>query len=260
MSFSTCTRLSRLAAAMLLSLTSLSPLHAQELEADEIAVFDGDSRLDYPGSPALDLASPATIEFWVAAAWIEEPAYDPCVLAALGEAGLIVSVHITADRKAIGVYHGSEFAAVEFDFTDGLMHRVVLSAVAPDVTEVEIDGDTIGLLPLGLGRGEPVTSFHLGSLDGEQAPFVGALARLRVWDAVLDQDTPIDHLRAQSLFSGEGLSLAVYLPADAGFPPPTDDGEAETLSDEELGVYAAPQPQRRTLAPRGSADSTENVR
>ncbi|MGQ0698929.1 MAG: hypothetical protein ACT4PZ_11890 [Panacagrimonas sp.] len=220
-----------------------TPLMAQDLDADEIAVFDGESRLDYPGSPALDLSSPATVEFWVAPAWNEAPAYDPCVLASVGEAGLIFSVHITADRKRIGVFDGRSFVTLPFDFTDGLMHRVVLMAVAPEVTEVEIDGDTIGLLALGLGDGSPSAAFHIGSLDGEQAPFVGALARLRVWDAVLDDSTSADQLRAQTLFSQESLALAVYVPLADSLPAAPDDGAVEPA------VAPAQPTARRALRP-----------
>ena len=232
-------------AALLLTAGCVAPLMAQDLDADEIAVFDGESRLDYPGSPALDLSSPATVEFWVAPAWKEEPAYDPCVLSSVGEAGLIFAVHITADRKRIGVFDGASFVSLPFDFTDGLMHRVVLMAVAPQVTEVEIDGDTIGLLPLGLGDGSPSAAFHIGSLDGEQAPFVGALARLRVWDAVLDKNTSADSLRAQSLFSQDSLALALYVPLADALPAAPDDGVVEEASEPAPAAPAA----RRALRP-----------
>ncbi|MGQ0698931.1 MAG: LamG-like jellyroll fold domain-containing protein [Panacagrimonas sp.] len=185
---------------------------AQTLDPGEIAVFDGQSRLDYPGNPALNLRSPATVEFWVSAGWTQAPDYDPCVLASLGEAALNFAVHIAADRQAIGLFAKGAFAALPFDFRDGLMHHVAVISIADGLSEVQIDGASIGHLPLGFGDG-PSLSFHLGSLDGEQAPFVGALARVRLWHAALDANTRPEDLAAQSMISPAELSLAVYPPA-----------------------------------------------
>lgn len=214
------------AAALGLALLG-SGASAQALDPDEIALFDGQSRLDFPGSPALTLRSPATVEFWASAGWTEVPDYDPCVLASLGETDLNFAVHITADRQRIGLFAQGAFAALPFDFSDGLMHHVAVISIGAGFSEVQIDGASIGHLPLGFGQ-SPNRSFHLGSLDGEQAPFVGALARVRLWNAELDGSTPPEALAAQSMFSPEGLSLAVYPQiADPAADPPA--GTRRTL-------------------------------
>lgn len=220
------------AAAALAVLASTAT--AQTLEADEVVVFDGQSRLDYPGSPALVPGFPATLEFWIAPAWQDPLAYDPCVVSSMGLEQVNYAVHIGADRQSIGLFVGDRHARLPFDFSDGRMHHVALLSYGPELTEVRINGASVGTLGLGLGNG-PSLSFHLGSLDAEQAPLVGALARVRLWDSLLDEQTPPENLRAQSLFVGDQLSLAVY-PREEVDPAP-------------LTGPATEAPGRRTLSP-----------
>jgi hypothetical protein len=182
---------------------------AQQLDPDEVAIFDGESRLNYQGDQAFELSAPATVEFWVSAGWLETLDYDPCVLSSVGEAGINFAAHITGDRSAIGLYAGQRFASLPFDFTDEAIHHVAFFSLSSNLTEVQIDGVRRGLLAVGFQR-SPSVSFHLGSLDGEQSPFVGALARVRLWTELAGPDTDPSALAAQSLFSSSSLSLAVY--------------------------------------------------
>ena len=242
--------------AMLLA-ASTFPGYAQELAPDEVAVFDGSSRLDYPGSPALELSAPASVEFWVSPGWRDVPAYDPCIVSSIGEAGVNFAVHITADRKSIGLYAGERFATLPFDFTDALMHHVALISFGPELTEVQIDGETAGLLKLGFAE-SPSVSFHIGSLDGEQAPFVSAVARVRLWNTVLGPDANPDDLAAQSTFSREGLALAVYpLDAETILAGLSTAEEAQPDPDETPEPVALPV--RRTLKPLRESGDAEPV-
>ncbi len=104
----------------------ITSVRGEALATDEVLLLDVASGLDFQGGVSLTMSPPATLEFWVAATWIEEPAYDPCLFSLEGEDGVAYSVHVQADRRAIGLYAGGGYAALPFDFSDGRMHSVTL--------------------------------------------------------------------------------------------------------------------------------------
>ena len=166
---------------LLVLLVSAAPwfASAEDIAADELAVFDGETRLDYAGHPAFQFSTPATVEFWIAPSWLETAEFDPCVVSSLSENSVNFAICIGADRNSIGLYAGEKYASLPFDLSDDNLHHVAVISMTPEFTEVVVDGESQGLLELGfLNQGS--SSFHLGSLDGEQSPFMGLIGRLPV--------------------------------------------------------------------------------
>ncbi len=228
-------------AAALVALAGAAP--AQTFDPDEVAVFDGAARLDYPPSESFALAAPATIELWVAAGWTESPGYDPCVLAAIDEGGVAYAIHLGADRRSLVLYAGDRIARADFDFSDGAMHHVMVRALGESSSEVAVDGEEPVLLAIGVKK-RPNLGFHVGSLDGEQAPFIGAIARVRLWNALLDADTEETELAAQSFFSEDGLRMKTYPQA------PLDEGDAAETA---VVAPAEPPPAPEAAPPAATA-------
>lgn len=184
---------------------------------EQVAFFSGKEGLDFDASPAFCLASPATVELWVKPTWVRSPGYDPCVLASIGERGVDFAIHISADKQSIGLYAGDRFLSAPFDFTGDVMHHLVIVSYGPGLSEVQVDGETVGLLDIGFFPSVNL-GLHVGSLDGDQAPFIGAIARIRLWNAPAgaeDEPDP-ESLAAQSRFTDDGMEITTY-------PPPEDD-------------------------------------
>jgi len=190
-----------------------SLVHGEALGEDEVLLLDVASGLDFRGGVSLSMAPPATLEFLVAATWSKEPAYDPCLLSLEGQDGVAYSVHVRADRKAIGLFASGGYATLPFDFSDGRMHSVTLVSYSSTLSEFFVDGNSVGVIPLG-PPGIPAEMFHLGSLDGTQAPFTGALARLRFWQGVPVSGLAASDLLAQTTVEGQNMSLLMYAEPD----------------------------------------------
>jgi hypothetical protein len=223
-----------------LCLSHLPTAAAQTPDSAELVSFDGSTRLDFAGSAELAPSPPATLEFWVSPEWSAPLDYDPCVLSALGAAGVNYAVHIGGDRRSIKLFAGDRTASAPFDFSDRLMHHVALIAYDRELTEVQVDGRPIGRLGLGFPDA-PTVSFHLGSLDGEQVPFIGRLARLRLWDSIVDASSSGEDLAAQLQPSAQGYALAIY-PLSARVSPAAQSGDVAADDD-------AAATTRRTLSP-----------
>ncbi|MCP5180550.1 MAG: hypothetical protein H6994_11750 [Pseudomonadales bacterium] len=204
-------------AACMLLLASMACGQAAAEEpvgADEALLMDGRSGMDFPAGVGLSLAPPATLEFWVAATWEQPPDFDPCVLSLEGDDGVLWAVHVQADRQTLGLYTPQGFASVPVRLDDGRLHSVTLAAYSEQLTEFIVDGESVGFIPVG-PSGQPGEVFHIGSLDGEQAPFKGVLARLRLWEGTPDEAETPPSLTAQSTVNGGSFALEVYGEPDA---------------------------------------------
>ncbi|MEN8160341.1 MAG: LamG domain-containing protein [Myxococcota bacterium] len=251
--------LRRLLAPLLLAAWAL-PAAAQDAEpAPSLSplLLDGETSLEVDPSPGLALGPACTIELVLATAWDDEDGVeghpgvlgrrtpadgdDPEALAAATQ----WSVHITPDRRAIGLFDGRYFGSVPFDFSDGELHHVALVTKAGRTT-VYVDRRARGVIELGPGpeRGLPL---HVGSSDGGSELFIGAIASLRLWRRALgpeevaaladvlgappEGEVGLDPLAAYSDFTGEGPAIVVLeeiaVPEAAPVPPlPEADGVA----------------------------------
>jgi hypothetical protein len=160
--------------------------------------------------PSMVMIDGGTIEFWVSPQWTKAPAFDPTVLSHLGEDGVNFSIHITKDRKGIGLNSGDDWAVAPYDFTKDdstkgppTLRHVALVTV-DDLTEVLVDGERIALLNRGFFPVESQT-FHIGSFDGYNAPFRGYLAGIRIWRIPLDHKALADFKRVD-IAGEEGLT------------------------------------------------------
>lgn len=159
---------------------------AQAYEPD-IMVFDGELSLDFPPAPQLILADGGTLEFWVAPDWDADPGYDPVLIASAGPEGPAYLVAMLRERDGIAFAAGDEEAVFLFDFSDGQLHHVAISQYA-DGIEIYVDGRQVGSEPI-MALDLPVNGYWLGSIDGENNAFHGALAGLRMWREVVPRET-----------------------------------------------------------------------
>jgi Concanavalin A-like lectin/glucanases superfamily len=176
-----------LLAASLMGIIIPPSAMAQEPQfAPVMAEFDGKGALLLPPMPALDINGAGTIELWMAAKWAQDPGYDPALLAYVGPSGPRFALVVTADRQALGVYAGKNYAVVPFDFSDGAQHFVALTTLG-DTIYVMIDGEVQGALDFGFAD-LPANSFSIGAM-GKFSPFIGDIGQVRIWDEPIDIDT-----------------------------------------------------------------------
>ena len=173
--------------------------------ADEppvIADFDGTNTLNFPAERSLLLTDVASFEFWVEPEWEGALGYDPVILAGLGAEGPRYAIVMSEDRRGVGLWSGEEWDYVDFDFTDGQLHHVAF-VVKGELTEVFLDGAYEETIAQGI-EDLPMMTFHIGSLNGLNSPFVGRLGGVRVWDAALYEDD-IAAFRRDHIFTKEGM-------------------------------------------------------
>jgi hypothetical protein len=217
----------------------------------DVAEFDGGGTYSFPAHPALVLADGGTIEFWVSADWSEDPGYDPVVVANAGSQGALYAIAILGGRDGISLQAGDFIGALPFDFSDGEMHHVAVVDMV-DAVAMMVDGRVIGSLDANF-KDLPSEGLWVGTADGFAAPFIGAIAGLRIWDVALsradlvsysiaDVDDPsaphpdLEALVAESDFSEATLAfnpLYFDAPADAQIadilaaPLPEIEGDTE---------------------------------
>ncbi len=101
------------------------------------------------------------------------------------------------------------------------------------------------MIPLGTA-GIPAEMFHLGSVNGSQAPFTGLLARLRFWQGVPVSGLEQSDLLAQTNIEGQNFSLLMYAEPDE---VELMDRAAILMGTIEEDGEAPADSNRRTLAP-----------
>lgn len=176
-----------ISAGFLLALPAL----AQDTQyVPDVLELDGQSTMVFPTDESLDLSGGSTIEFWVQPDWTNAPAFDPVVLSYAGEQGASYLITVLRDRDGIGVMSGDTYEVVPFDFGDGQMHHVALISYAK-TTEVLVGSDLVAVLPMSI-QSLPADGLFIGTSDGENNPFMGALAAVRLWGVPLSQETVID--------------------------------------------------------------------
>jgi len=155
------------------------PAFAQSFTPD-VGQFDGASTIALDANDAFDIAGSGTIEFWVEPDWTEDPGYDPVIISNAGADGASYLVAILRDRDGLGVLANERVEFVDFDFTDGKMHFVALCDYE-DALLVYIDGELLARFENMSFASLPSQGVWIGSADGETAPFIGAIANLRLW-------------------------------------------------------------------------------
>ena len=157
----------------------------------DVAEFDGSNTMTFEPTPQLDLAGGGTIEFWVVPDWSEDPGYDPVVICNAGPEGASYLIALLRDRDGIAIATGDEEEVAAFDFTDGRLHHVAISQFE-DGTAIFIDGQVVGTSDLRF-ESRPSAAVWIGSIDGENNHFRGAIAGMRFWDVVVEQETLVDY-------------------------------------------------------------------
>ena len=186
----------------------------------DIVEFDGERALVFAAVDEMYIGDGGTIEFWVVPDWIEAPAYDPVVLSNAGPEGASYLVAVLRDRDGLGIVSGEAEVLVPFDFTDAQLHHVALTYYN-DHLAVYVDGRLEVSTEFTI-TDLPAAGLWVGTADGTTAPFVGAVAGLRIWGRPVAQEDlvrfaaadvldasaghpDIDHLRAISAFNEADL-------------------------------------------------------
>ncbi len=175
--------------------------------------LNGNDGLDFDPVPQLQIADGGTIEFWVAPAWSADPGYDPVIICNAGPEGASFLIAMLRDRDGIAIAAGGEEDIATFDFTDGQFHHVAVSQFE-DGTAVFVDGQLTGTSEFRF-QDLPSVGVWIGSIDGMNNRFVGAIGGMRVWNTVIEQETLVEYA-LKDIFTGNHPDL-LYLSALSEF-------------------------------------------
>lgn len=199
---------------------SLFGIAAAKDYSPDLIELDGSNGLAFDASPQLVLADGGTVEFWIAPDWKESPDYDPAILSRAGPEGWSYLIAMLRDRSGLAIVAGSDEFVATFDFSDGSLHHVAVSQFDDGIT-VFVDGRPVGESETRF-KDLPSAGVWVGTIDGDNNPFLGAIAGMRFWDVVLspedlvsfalkdvfDSDHPnIDALSAISNFTASEMML-----------------------------------------------------
>ncbi|MEM1175274.1 MAG: LamG-like jellyroll fold domain-containing protein [Pseudomonadota bacterium] len=164
----------------------------------DLLEFDGTDTLVFDPAPQFDLSDGGTLEFWVSPDWTDAPDYDPIVLCNAGGDDIAYAIGILRDRNGLLLVAGDGEDIFPADLDDGRMHHIALHQLEDGVV-VLVDGEPVGTSGLSIPA---ITSdgLWLGSLDGENDMFAGAIAGFRVWDTVVDQATLVEFAFKDAVF------------------------------------------------------------
>jgi concanavalin A-like lectin/glucanase superfamily protein len=165
------------AVAILLATLAAS---ANEQYTPDTLEFPSSAPLVFASNPVLNLPEGGAIEFWVVTDWTGNPGYHPVMLANGNATTPIYQVSITADQDAMIFQSGREFGLFPFDFSDGRTHHVILLDYEEQIVAF-IDGKLVGAVAMSIKPGVG-NEFFVGSAAGGKAPFMGAVAAVRIWD------------------------------------------------------------------------------
>ena len=171
----------------------------------DVMEFDGRNSLTFDPAPQMILADGGTIEFWVVPDWTEDPGYDPVIVCNAGNEGASYLIAMLRDRDGLAIAAGDQEDVVTFDFTDGRLHHVAVNQLEDGIV-VFVDGQVVGtseLLLLDL----PSTAVWVGSIDGRNNSFAGAIAGLRVWDRPIEQEQIVE-FAMKDVFDNDHPDLA----------------------------------------------------
>ena len=185
---------------------------AQDYTPD-VLELNGSDGLDFDPVPQLQIADGGTIEFWVAPGWNADPGFDPVIICNAGPEGASFLIAMLRDRDGIAIAAGGEEDVATFDFTDGQFHHVAVSQFE-DGTAVFVDGQVMGTSDFRF-QDLPSAGVWIGSIDGENNRFLGAIGGMRVWDSVVEQETLVE-FALKDIFEGNHPDL-LYLSALSEF-------------------------------------------
>ena len=220
---------------MMCGLLVLSSAAWGQAYAPDVLELDGRETLVFGGEPEFSFTHGGSVEFWVAPGWVDVPGYDPAILSRVGESGIEYLVAVLRERNGLGVLVGDSENVVSFDFSDGQLHHVALVS-ADNELAVIIDGRVRGVFavsPTDVDAG----LLYVGTSNGIDAPFEGAIAALRFWRIPLTQEEVVsfalrpvldergrehpalDDLVALSDFNNDTVNVIDHVTQDSGDQP-----------------------------------------
>lgn len=165
------------------------------------ATFNGTNAISLPAHDSLNLTDVSTIEFWVRPNWTNL-SYAPVIVSAFADDAVRYAIVMTARKDAIGLYTGTDWDYVQFDFNDGRAHHVAFVNNGAE-SEVYIDGELAGAIAQPI-QDIPARTFHIGTIDGFENQFVGTIGEVRLWDNALSPEDISEHMN-HHILSAKGL-------------------------------------------------------
>lgn len=157
----------------------------------DVLALDGTGGVAFTSHPILDLSAQGTIEFWVAADWTETLDFDPTVLSNVGQQGAAYHIAIAGDRQSIFLQTADRIVDAEYDFSDGALHHVAFINFGDEITLV-VNGQLIAQLAMSIEE-LPTQALWVGANVGNNTPFTGVIAGLRIWRSALLPDVIADY-------------------------------------------------------------------
>lgn len=157
----------------------------------DVLELNGKETLIFAPESEFSIMHGGTLEFWVAPDWTSDPGYDPVVISSAGQDGVNYMIAVLRHRDGLGVLIGEYEHAIAFDFSDNQLHHIAL-VVSDNELIALIDGRLRAALAIQTMPNEP-EGFWVGTADGETAPFIGAIAGLRIWSTALSQAELVEY-------------------------------------------------------------------
>lgn len=173
--------------------------HAEQPGVLDVVELYGEAGLAFPSAAGLNLKRGGTVELWLGADWTDTLSYDPVIVSYAGPEGVLYQVSVSRSRDGLIIQAGDLVADVGADLSGDVMHHVAVLDYG-DLLVFMVDGRYAGASDMHFAD-FPATGLNIGNDASGNAPFVGAIASLRIWDEPLDPDEVIRfaHIPSASL-------------------------------------------------------------
>ena len=162
---------------------SILSASAQQSYTPDVLTFDGATTLSVAPDPAFNLSTNFTIEFWVAAGWVEELGYNPVIVSNAGAEGANYKIVLLNDANGLAVITGDTQWHTEYKFSDEKLHHVAIVGGEGEIS-IFVDGEIQANFE-GAFATPPSASVTVGSDSGDNDLFIGAIGQLRIWKSPL---------------------------------------------------------------------------
>jgi MAC/Perforin domain len=204
----------------------------QSKDAVDLPRFDSEKRLVVDLSKGNRINFNAVLQLAFVPQWSRLLDDDPCLLSFGNLETTEYAICVSGNRQNVTFQNDEGIAYLPYDFSEERVY-VLEAVVNDDVTEVFIDGKSIGTAQAGFGS-PSVQQMNVGTFDGVATLFEGRLGRLRVWNR-----------GSRELLTAVAAPnvLPQWSMPNAGFTPHFDNLVASSFvkTDGSLGVTVFPQ-------------------
>jgi hypothetical protein len=182
---------------------------------DQALLLDGAGFVGLGAVPDFDFASGVgSVEAWVRADWTDI-GYNPCLIADRNESAVNWSIHMNADKKAIGVWNGTAYTILAIPDAGTAWHHM---AVVFDTGNYTLywDGMLVGSVPQPLGGAAATIQFGSSLVNAAAEGWVGALDEIALYSVALSAGSVQAHYAA---LIGASAPVITVQPVGGAFYP-----------------------------------------